>query len=82
MLKIMSKRRRQHECFIFIIYVYNYPIKTGMDLGFQIRGLEYKEKKMCYIHNIFTTNPRWLVVIVSNLKPLLKLFFLPTNNTQ
>ena len=55
MLKIMSKRRRQHECFIFIIYVYNYPIKTGMDLGFQIRGLEYKEKKkvLCpqHFHN-------------------------------
>ena len=52
MLKIMSKRRRQHECFIFIIYVYNYPIKTGMDLGFQIRGLEYKEKKnvLCTQH--------------------------------
>jgi len=55
----MSERRRQHECFIFIIYVYNYPIKIGMDPGFQVRGLEYKEKKKkCYVHNIFTTNPR------------------------
>ena len=36
----------------------------------------------CYVYNIFTTNHRWLVVIGSNLKLILKLLFCPNNNNQ
>ena len=34
----------------------------------------------CYVHNIFTTNHRWLVVIGSNLNLTLRLLFCPNNN--
>ena len=37
---------------------------------------------MCYIHNIFTTNHRWLVVISSNLNLTLRLLFYSNNNNQ
>ena len=33
------------------------------------------KKKKCYVHNIFTTNHRWLVIISSNLNLTLKLLF-------
>ena len=36
--------------------------------------------EICYVHNIFTINHRWLVVISSNLNLPLKLLFYPTNN--
>ena len=39
-------------------------------------------KKRCYVHNIFTTNHRWLVVIGSNLNLTLRLLFFPNNNNQ
>ena len=34
------------------------------------------KKKKCYVHNIFTTNHRWLVIISSNLNLTLRLLFL------
>jgi len=34
----------------------------------------------CYVHNIFTKNYKWLVIIGYNLNLLLKLLFYPTNN--
>ena len=37
-------------------------------------------KERCYVHNIFTTNYKWLVVISSNLKLTVRLFFCPNNN--
>ena len=36
--------------------------------------------KKYYVHNIFITNYRWLVIIGYNLNLLLKLLFYPTNN--
>ena len=38
--------------------------------------------KRCYVHNIFTTNHRWLVAIGSNLNLTLRLLFYPNNNNQ
>ena len=37
-------------------------------------------KKRRFVHNIFTTNYKWLVVIGSNLNLTLKLLFCPNNN--
>ena len=37
-------------------------------------------EEKCYIDNIFTTNHRWLVVIGSNLKLILRLLFCPNND--
>ena len=39
-----------------------------------------KTLERCYVYNIFTTNHRWLVVIGSNLKLTLRLFFCLNNN--
>ena len=39
-----------------------------------------KRKKKFYVHNIFTTNYKWLVIISYNLNLSLKLLFYPTNN--
>ena len=36
--------------------------------------------KRCYVYNIFTTNHKWLVIIGSNLKLILRLLFGPNNN--
>ena len=36
----------------------------------------------CYIHNIFTTNHEWLVIIGSNLNLALRLLFNPTITTS
>ena len=41
-----------------------------------------KKKKMYYVHNIFTINHTWLVVIGSNLNLTLRLLFYPNNNNQ
>ena len=41
-----------------------------------------RERERCYVHNIFITNYRWLVVIGSNLKLTLWLLFCPNNNNQ
>ena len=40
---------------------------------FFILNYEFFKNKRCYVHNIFTTNHRWLVVIGSNLNLTLKL---------
>ena len=37
-------------------------------------------EERCYIYNIFTTNYRWLVVVGSNLKLILRSLFCPNNN--
>ena len=34
-----------------------------------------RQFKKCYVHNIFTTNYKWLVVIGSNLSLALRLLF-------
>ena len=34
-----------------------------------------KRNERCYVYNIFTINHRWLVVIGSNLKLIIKLLF-------
>ena len=33
------------------------------------------KKKKCYVHNIFTINHMWLIIISSNLNLTLRLFF-------
>ena len=40
---------------------------------FIILNYEFFKNERCYVHNIFTTNHRWLVVIGSNLNLTLKL---------
>ena len=39
------------------------------------RNLERNSKNKCYVHNIFTTNHMWLVIISSNLNLTLRLLF-------
>ena len=41
-----------------------------------VRNLGRVKKKKCYVHNIFTINHIWLVIISSNLNLTLRLFFL------
>ena len=41
-----------------------------------------RERERCYVHNIFTTNHRWLVVTGSNLNLTLRLLFYPNNYNQ
>ena len=38
------------------------------------------KKKKCYVHNIFTINHMWIVIISSNLNLILRLFFQSNNN--
>ena len=40
-----------------------------------VRNLGRVKKKKCYVHNIFTINHMWLVIISSNLNLTLRLFF-------
>jgi len=46
------------------------------------KGKSYINKERCYVHNIFTTNHRWLVVTGSNLNLTLRLLFCLNNNNQ
>ena len=56
------------EMFIMIMLVYE---TLGMNLIIMVFIINEK----CYVHNIFTTNHRWLVVISSNLNLILRLLF-------
>ena len=68
--------------------IYSKP-RMYFKLSKTIKNIKKKEKKhthththffffeKCYIHNIFTTNYRWLVVIGSNLNLTLTLIFCP-----
>ena len=48
------------------------PKMGGKKMWFRNLG---RVKKKCYVHNIFTINHMWLVIISSNLNLTLRLFF-------
>ena len=50
--------------------------------GYNFALIPVLEKERCYVHNILTTNHRWLVVIGSNLNLTLRLLFYCNNNNQ
>ena len=59
-------------------------------IGKNLKGRKRKRLRLlvpaweekCYVHNIFTINHKWLVVIDSNLNLILRLLFCPNNNDQ
>ena len=53
--------------------VYGTTITLKEGFFFFFFNCEFLKNERCYVHNIFTTNHRWLVVIGSNLNLTLKL---------
>ena len=66
--------QKNEKGFLFFIFYFNDQFLYKKSIYIYI----YKY----YIHNIFTTNHRWLVVIGSNLNLTLRLFFCSNNNNQ
>ena len=54
------------------VYGTTITLKEGFFFFFFF-NCEFLKNERCYVHNIFTTNHRWLVVIGSNLNLTLKL---------